>query len=198
MPGDPDFRFSGFRFPNYTQTPNEFFDELAPKLTEAELRVLIYVIRRTFGFHKKADAISLSQMTGGIKNNDGEVLDHGTGMSRSAIWRGAKGLVGKGILEVDREKNAGGEYETNIYRLRFAQETRVTLPESNPLSPREQGVGVQEREQKPRLQNKEEDHETIFDPSENGVKRPTTPEEWDAWERDRDRVKRFIKGIEGP
>ncbi len=153
MPADPTFRFEGFRLPNYTQTPNEFFDELAPKLTEAELRVLIYVIRRTFGFHKKAEAISLSQMTEGITTRDGRVLDIGTGMSRSAVWRGAKGLVEKGVLGVERVQSENGEYETNVYSLRFAEETAVSLQENHPLSFREQGVGVQERVQNKAPQN---------------------------------------------
>lgn len=148
------YRFGGFRIPTYTQTPNELFDELAPRLTEAELRVLLYVVRRTFGFHKQADAISLSQMTGGITTADGEALDHGTGMSRSAVWRGAKGLVEKGVLTVDRLKHPDGEYETNVYRLRFAEGMGVSLQENHPLSPREQGVGVQERQQKTSQQKK--------------------------------------------
>ncbi|HEY8613625.1 MAG TPA: replication protein, partial [Roseomonas sp.] len=122
MPADPEFRFGGFRLPQYTQTPNEFFDVLAPKLTEAELRVLIYVIRRTFGFHKSADAISVSQMVSGITNAQGEIIDHGTGMSKSAVWRGTKGLLEKGVLQVARLQNPDGEYETNIYSLRFAEE----------------------------------------------------------------------------
>ena len=150
------YRFEGFRFPNYTQTPNELFDELAPRLTEAELRVLLYVIRRTFGFHKQADAISLSQMTDGITTAGGETLDHGTGMSRSAVWRGAKGLVEKGVLTVNRLKHPDGEYETNVYSLRFAEGMRVSLLENHPLSPGEQGVGVRERLQKTGRQKKDE------------------------------------------
>ena len=148
------YHFGGFRVPSYTQTPNEFFDELAPRLTEAELRVLIYVIRRTFGFHKQADAISLSQMTDGITTGDGQTLDLSTGMSRSAVWRGAKGLVEKGVLSVERVKHPDGEYETNVYSLRFAEETGVSLQENYPLSPKEQGVGVQERIQKTSTQKK--------------------------------------------
>ena len=56
------FRFSGFSSPTYTQVPDEFFDVLAPQLTENELRVLIYIIRRTFGFKKSQDDISLNQL----------------------------------------------------------------------------------------------------------------------------------------
>ena len=46
------FHFAGFSTPNTTAVPDDFFDVLAPNLSEAELRVLIYIIRRTFGFKK--------------------------------------------------------------------------------------------------------------------------------------------------
>src|ERR671917_470428 len=45
-------RFKGFLSPRYTQVPNELFDELMVHLSGAELKVLLYVIRRTFGFEK--------------------------------------------------------------------------------------------------------------------------------------------------
>jgi len=54
--------FQGFRSPNYTQVPDELFDELMSTLSGAELKVLLYIIRRTFGFKKGSDTISLSQM----------------------------------------------------------------------------------------------------------------------------------------
>ena len=45
-----DFRYEGFSEPNYTPVPDDLFDLIAPNLTESELRVLLYIIRRTFGF----------------------------------------------------------------------------------------------------------------------------------------------------
>ena len=116
-------------------------------MSESELHVLLYVVRRTFGFHKNADAISVSQLASGITNADGEQLDYGTDMSKSAIWRGTKGLIEKGILEVDRIKNADGEYETNVYSLRFAEETPLFSFGEDPSSLREQPVSLQESRQ---------------------------------------------------
>src|SRR2546423_9842309 len=55
-------RFEPFQGPNYTLVPDEVFDRLLPELTGAELKVLLYIIRRTFGFKKDADSISLAQM----------------------------------------------------------------------------------------------------------------------------------------
>lgn len=119
-PGDQStFRFEGFSTPNGTIVPDDVFDVLAPRLTEAELRVLLYVVRRTFGFGKNADAISLKQLTEGITARDGRILDYGTGMSRKGVIAGVKGLLEKGVINVDKRSDDRGENQVNVYTLRF-------------------------------------------------------------------------------
>lgn len=56
------WQFSGFVFPTTTPVPDQLFDELLPRLSGAELKVLMYIIRRTFGFKKQSDDISLAQL----------------------------------------------------------------------------------------------------------------------------------------
>ena len=111
--------FTGFRGPNYTPVPDELFDELLPDLTLAELRVLLYVMRRTFGFKKGSDRISKSQLESGIVKRDGQLLDRGTGLSRRAVRVAIHSLVEKGILlRRSRFSQARGheatEYALNI------------------------------------------------------------------------------------
>jgi len=118
---DRQFFYEGFTTPNGTFVPDDVFDVLAPRLSEAELRVLLYVVRRTFGFGKHADAISLKQLTEGITARDGRVLDHGTGMSRKGVIGGIKGLLGKGIINVHRRLDDRGENQINVYTLRFRE-----------------------------------------------------------------------------
>ena len=65
------FRFAGFSAPRYTQVPDQLFDELLSVLTGAELKVLLYICRRTFGFKKDSDNISINQMLNGIRRKDG-------------------------------------------------------------------------------------------------------------------------------
>ena len=53
--------------PNFFQFPNVIADELMRHMTPAEFICLVVIIRKTRGWHKQADAISLSQfqeMTG--------------------------------------------------------------------------------------------------------------------------------------
>jgi hypothetical protein len=79
------WRFKGFISPRYTQVPDALFDDLMAYLSGAELKVLLYIIRRTFGFKKDSDYISLRQLCHGIKTKAGEVLDKGTGLSLSTV-----------------------------------------------------------------------------------------------------------------
>lgn len=135
------FHYPGFLVPNTTPVPDDVFDVIAPELTEAELRVLLYVIRRTYGFKKQQDAIAGSQMEKGIITRDGRVLDRGTGMAKSAVWRGIKGLVDKGILTKTPDKTDEGDSAVNVYQLRFRE--GVVLEKNNPSSRKEQPVVLQ-------------------------------------------------------
>src|SRR3954467_12959511 len=91
--------FRGFRSPNYTQVPDELFDELLSVLSGAELKVLLYIIRRTFGFKRDADAISLSQMMSGIVTHDGDRLDRGVGLSKPTLLQALRSLEANNIIE---------------------------------------------------------------------------------------------------
>jgi len=115
-----DYVFRGFASPSYTQVPDELFDELMPRLSETELKVLLYVVRRTFGFKKSADDISLKQMVEGIKKRDGTQLDSGTGLSRPGVTKGVRGLVAKGIISASRNASIERGDEPTTYRLRMA------------------------------------------------------------------------------
>jgi hypothetical protein len=113
------FHYTGFSSPNGTVVPDDVFDVLAPNLTEAELRVLLYIIRRTFGFKKESDQISLKQMVEGIRTKEGKVLDHGAGVAKSAAARAIHGLVEKGIITVSRNRTRERGDVATTYTLRF-------------------------------------------------------------------------------
>jgi len=53
----------GFESPNHTQTPNSFFDESLRNISSLpELKVVLAIIRKTLGWHKERDKISMSQL----------------------------------------------------------------------------------------------------------------------------------------
>ena len=116
---DPFF-YQGIPSLNGTIVPDDVFDVLMPVCTGAEFKVLAYIVRRTFGFKKESDAISLHQMVDGITKRNGTVLDRGTGLSKSAVAVAIKGLAAKGIIEAHRSTSKKRGYEPTTYRLRFA------------------------------------------------------------------------------
>jgi len=79
--------------PNFTQVPNYFFDEIMPELGHAEVKCLLYIIRRTYGFHRSSDKIALSQFKNGISG-----LDGGTGLAKKNICNALDTLVEKNII----------------------------------------------------------------------------------------------------
>jgi phage replication O-like protein O len=110
-------RFSGFISPRYTQVPDELFDDLMSHLSGAELKVLLYIIRRTFGFKKDVDNISLNQICKGITTRDGEVLDKGTGLSQQSVITALKGLLEKNAIVAKRRSSKEKGYESTTYSL---------------------------------------------------------------------------------
>jgi len=112
-----DKKFPGFRSPKYTQVPDELFDELLSQLNESELKVLLYITRRTFGFKKDSDNISIAQICNGIETKKGKVLDRGTGLGKSSVIRAVKGLEDKNIIIATRRKDLKRGFLPTTYSL---------------------------------------------------------------------------------
>lgn len=117
MPEPPAPPAGGFDRPTTTPVPDELFDLWLPHLSEAELKVLLYIIRRTLGFKKDADAISLSQLAEGIVRRDGRRLDWGAGVSEKSCRRGIAGLLEKGLITQTKTRLPDGGDGTTIYSL---------------------------------------------------------------------------------
>ena len=145
--------------PNYTQTPNILFDEIMRDLNGAELKVILAVIRKTFGWHKERDRISLTQleeMTGlsrqGILN-----AIHGKKKEKSVIG----GLVNKGYIKIIETKQ-GNVYELVVKEV-DQQETASQLSRLEVVNKVDQESGLasqQSRHTKESILNKL-DKETI-------------------------------------
>ncbi len=95
--------------PNYTQTPNVVFDKLMRELSEAELRVLLVLVRKTLGWHKIKEEIGLSQIA--------EI----TGMGANACGAAAKLLCERGLVR--RSRKGQGRGAKFNYELDLAEET---------------------------------------------------------------------------
>src|SRR5512135_736680 len=128
----PASRFLGFTSPNYTQVPDELFDTLMVELSGAELKVLLYIIRRTFGFKRDSDTISLSQMLGGLKTSDGRQLDRGVGISKRSLLAALRTLQERGVILTKRRISAERGNEPTSYRLNIRTVTPQKEQEEQP------------------------------------------------------------------
>lgn len=146
--------------PAYTQTPNELFDKWVPVLREAELKVYLIIVRKTFGWHKNKDRISLSQL---------ETL---TGLHRSNITKAIKSLLERGIITKETIGEVGRQKTT--YQLvmdeEVTNEQEDVFKEISNGSCKKTGGGLEKRPTKETIQNKES---AALAPS---LQEPPTPE----------------------
>ena len=82
----------------FTRVSNVLLDCHLAGLSGGETKTYLYVNRRTTGFQKVSDGISVSQICNGIRKRDGTVLDRGTGLSRETVVAALVGLQQKGLV----------------------------------------------------------------------------------------------------
>jgi len=129
MPNAP----GGFDSPNSTQTPDAVFDYWLTRLTGGELRVLLFLIRRTYGWKREQDDVSISQFVHGITDRHGARIAEGTGISRSTAIGAVKKLLAKGLIYKAENRDRVGADEAPTYRLSIRD--RRGHPHAGPFSP---------------------------------------------------------------
>jgi len=116
-------KFEGFPIAykpgNFWMYPN-VMDKWWRDLTGSEHKVLDFILRRTVGFKKLKDKISLSQIEKGVGK-----LDNGTGLTRPPIIKAIKGLVEKGFIKKTRNKKIN---EYTLIVKDFNQTSKEPLP----------------------------------------------------------------------
>lgn len=104
-PSETQEKFAGFKSPNFTQAPNEFFDVLLGEISEmCELKVTLAVIRNTFGWQRDTAELSLS------------FLEQATGMDRRRVKRGLAMAMKRGTVQkvVAQTNKRGATYRMNV------------------------------------------------------------------------------------
>lgn len=113
--------------PSHTQTPNDLFDHWIPLLNESELKTLLVIIRKTFGWHKVHDRISLSQ------------LERLTGLSETSILGAIKSLTQKGVIKKITIGKIGTQQ--TFYELVVEENSNISDPPSKWGGPPQQVGG---------------------------------------------------------
>lgn len=77
---------TGFQAPNYTQVPNDFF-EMAASMGEAELKVVLCLIRETFGYHREECELSI------------RTLARKAGLTPRNAFNGTAKAISRGLIQ---------------------------------------------------------------------------------------------------
>jgi len=126
----------GLRAVNTTQVPDEIFDYWLSRLSDAELKVLLYIVRRTLGFKKQADAIKPAQFLAGVRSHAGDQLDDGCGVTEKHLYRAINGLKQKGLIAVQRRVSERVGNLASLYTLVFENDLPGLLRPDTDLDPR--------------------------------------------------------------
>jgi len=104
--------------PNYTQVPNALLDEQMQDMGLAELKCVLLVIRKTFGWHKGRDRISYTQ------------FEKETGLSRESVRQGTTRAVERKVLR-QYTTTQGYEYALNVDPYPVPESSTVAVLESS-------------------------------------------------------------------
>lgn len=126
--------FSGFDSPkqNWFRMPNDWVDICAEINSLAEVKVVQYIMRHTWGHQEYGirKRISVDEFMNGRWRKDGTRMDKGTGLSKPSVISGLRSAVDRGLLieEIDSSDKARVK---KYYSLRMNAETSVEPEESD-------------------------------------------------------------------
>jgi DNA-binding PadR family transcriptional regulator len=112
--------FAGFDEPtaNYSKLPHAMIDALPQVETVGEMKVILYILRHTWGFQDDQKRITIDEFQNGRKRRDGTRLDSGTGLNRGTIMDGLKRAEAHGFIGVEVDDRDLGRIK-KYYRLRM-------------------------------------------------------------------------------
>src|SRR5437588_10886257 len=126
--------FVGFNKPetNFFRLPNEWTDITARVTSLAEMKLIEYVLKHTWGYSEfdMVKKITTDEFMSGRKKKDGTRVDSGTGLSKPSVIAGLKSAVEHGLLteEVDDSDKARIK---KYYKLRMKPSVDENNTDSN-------------------------------------------------------------------
>lgn len=127
--------WEGFTFPDkdFFKIPNDFIESMARIDSMAELKVILYVMRHTWGYqeydeHKR---ISTDEFASGRKLKNRERMDSGTGLGKTAIKEGLAKAVSHEYLECEIDDSDLARISKS-YRLKLKSQNEEDVQEQPP------------------------------------------------------------------
>lgn len=95
--------FQGFSYPDdngFTRFPNDMFETLAEIDNVAELKVVLYIARHTWGFQEYDTwkRFTVDELMYGRKHRDGSRMDSGTKLSEMSVRHGLDKALEHGYI----------------------------------------------------------------------------------------------------
>jgi ribosomal protein S18 len=151
---DQDEKFRGFVLPrsNFFSLPNQWTDITYDIKSLAELKVIEYVLRHTWGFHEGRKRITHDEFMNGRKYTNGTRMDRGTGLSDPSIREGIRLAIEHGYLEQFVDDDSDKARVKRSYGPRMEEGNKVTQsrekdsspPDKESLSRGEESLGREE------------------------------------------------------
>lgn len=122
LTGEENKEFEGFELPeqNWFRLPNSWTNITANMRSLAELKVVEYVLRHTWGYHEYgiAKRISINEFMQGRKRTAGIRMDQGTGLSKQSVVDGLHNAISHGYLVEHKDDRDRGRIKKS-YSLRI-------------------------------------------------------------------------------
>lgn len=109
----------------YIHLPSVWLDVFSAIDNLAELKVVLYVMRHTWGFreYEELKRISVDEFVHGRKRKGGGRVDHGTGLSDRAVVTGINKAVEHGYIEVEIDNSDKARIKKH-YRLKIKKQVQ--------------------------------------------------------------------------
>jgi hypothetical protein len=131
-----DHQFPGFSKPeaNFFRLPNEWTDITAKVTSLAEMKLVEYVLKHTWGYSEfdVVKKITTDEFMYGRKKKDGERIDIGTGLSNKSVIEGLHKAVEHGLLEVEIDDSDKARIK-KYYKLKMKTPIAEDEPEQKEL-----------------------------------------------------------------
>lgn len=115
----------------YTAIPNWILDDVLPVISPASTKVLMFIMRRTAGWQRESDAISVRQFSAALN------------LSRPTVLKALKELIACKAIAVDYG-STHGDRDVNVYSVlggqNFLPPSQINLPPSKESLPRGQEI----------------------------------------------------------
>lgn len=120
--------FPGFDRPesNFFRMPNSWTDITAEINNIAELKVVEYILRHTWGYQEYGvkKHITIDEFVNGRRRQDGSRMDKGTGLSERAVYDGLRKAVENGLIDEETDDSDRGRIKKS-YSLRMRENGHV-------------------------------------------------------------------------